>query len=162
MSDAEAKQLKTDSSDSLDKGFEALHALYDNKQQWVRHYESLLAQITPISTTASLGLAAYVSENAISSNSTFVILTVPFVLICFTIWFNKWCDDEIRRQFKQIVAAEKGMGFYDFVVDGQEVLPLRYLDSPIRTRPIVYAGYALQLVALGVLAFVVFDRVFQS
>ncbi|MEM8935759.1 MAG: hypothetical protein AAGC77_05070 [Pseudomonadota bacterium] len=162
MTKSDEIHLSTEKSDALDKGFEALHALYDNKQQWVRHYETLLAQVTPISTTASLALAAFVAENNVSSNSAYVILSVPFVLICFTIWFNKWCDEEIRRQFQQIVAAEKGMGFYEFVIDGQELLPQRYLNSPVRTRPIIYAGYALQAVALGVLGFVVFEQVLGS
>ena len=152
------RDISIDVSQDPDKAFKALHALYDNKQQWVRHYERLLAQVTPLSTTASLGIAAFVAENNVSSTSSYVILAVPFVLICFTLWFNKWCDDEIRRQFQQIVAAEKGMGFYEFVIDGQSLLPKRYLDSPAKTRPIIYAGYILQMVAVGVLLFVAFDQ----
>ncbi len=148
--------VNTQIAEAPDKGFAALHALYQNKQQWIRHYETLLAQITPISTTASIGIAAFISEADLSDNGAKILLMVPLMLVGFTIWFNAWCDGEIRRQFEQVVAAEKGMGFYDFIVDGQPVLPKRYFKSAVRTRPIILAGYALQVVALGVLGFLAF------
>ena len=58
------------------------------------------------------------------------------------------CDKEIRRQFDQIVIAEKGMGFYDYKVDGKAVLPKSYENSPQKTRPIILSGYVLQAVSL--------------
>lgn len=134
--------------------FNALQALYNNKQQWVRHYESLLAQITPLSTTVSLGIIAYVARSGSISASAKLALIIPGTLILFTLWFNWWCDQEIKRQFAQIVLAEKGLGFYNRWVDGERVLPKFYEDSPIKTRPIIFAGYVLQLVSITVLLFV--------
>ena len=133
--------------------FEALHALYHNKQEWVRHYETMLSQVTPISTTATLGIAAYMAEAGTHGPISLVLLAVPLLLIGFTLWFNRWCDREIRRQFDQIVLAEKGMGFYNYKVEGNDVLPQRYLKSPVKTRPIIYAGYIMQLVGLCVVLF---------
>jgi hypothetical protein len=138
--------------------FEALQALYDNKQQWVRHYETLLAQLTPISTTASLAISAYIAEN--SDNIVYAkwTLTIPLVISLFALWFNWWCDAEIKRQFDQIVSAEIGMGFYEILVEDKHVLPPEYKDSPIRTRPIVWAGYVSQsisLIAITIVALVI-------
>ena len=130
-----------------DHRFEALHALYENKQQWVRHYETMLGQINPISTTLSLGIAAFLAENAVDTKFDYAFLIVPAVLIIFTLWFNWWCDQEIRRQFDQIVIAESGMGFYEFRVDGAAVLPSEYKNSPKKTRPIILSGYVLQAVS---------------
>lgn len=156
------KQPKpTDSSDLLKRAlempeheFQALLGLYNNKQQWVRHYETLLTQITPLSTTASLGIAAYVAQVNVQNHYALIGLIVPLTLIAFTIWYTRWCDMEIRRQFDQIISAEKGMGFYEYWVDGKQVLPNPYQESADRPRPIVYAGYILQIVSLGVLIYV--------
>ena len=140
--------MSTAGEKSIDQRFEALHALYENKQQWVRHYETMLGQINPISTTISLGMAAFLVENNMSNRFELAFIIIPLVLICFTIWFNWWCDKEIRRQFDQIVIAEKGMGFYDYKVDGKAVLPKSYENSPQKTRPIILSGYVLQAVSL--------------
>lgn len=134
-----------ETTDSLK--MEALHALYDNKQQWVRHYETMLGQINPISTTISLGIIAFFAENPFNSNFEYAFLCVPFILILFTVWFNWWCDREIRRQFDQIVIAEIGMGFYDYCVEDKPVLPNDYKESPHKTRPIILSGYVLQFVS---------------
>ncbi|MEM7728364.1 MAG: hypothetical protein AAF311_03730, partial [Pseudomonadota bacterium] len=131
-----------------DKRFEALHALYDNKQQWVRHYETLLGHINPVSTTVSIAIAAYIAENFESRILSYFGLAIPSILIAFTLWFNWWCDREIRRQFEQIVFAEIGMGFFDIQVNGSPVLPSSYRNSPNTTRPIIKAGYALQIAAV--------------
>ena len=128
--------------------FQALHALYDNKQQWVRHYETLLAHLTPLSTTASLVISAYIADNADTLAYAKWSLLVPLVLSLFALWFTWWCSAEIKRQFKQIVTAEIGMCFYDIEVDGEPVLPSVYKESPIKTRPIVVAGYLSQAVSL--------------
>ena len=152
---------RTPQSDISEREFEALHALYDNKQQWVRHYETMLCQVTPISTTATLGIAAYMAQIGASGSISLVLLAVPLVLIGFTLWFNRWCDLEIRRQFNQIVLAEKGMGFYNYRIDGEDVLPARYLKSPVRTRPIIYAGYIMQLAGLGVVLFLAASQSFK-
>ena len=128
--------------------FEALHALYDNKQQWVRHYETLLAQLTPLSTTASLAISAYIADKADTLAYAKWTLLVPLVLSLFALWFTWWCSAEIKRQFKQIITAEIGMGFYDIEVDGEPVLPAIYKNSSISTRPIVIAGYMSQAVSL--------------
>lgn len=135
--------------------FEALHALYDNKQQWVRHYETLLAQLTPLSTTASLVFSAYIADNATQLTYAKWTLIVPLVLSLFALWFTWWCDAEIKRQFSQIVTAEIGMGFYEIEVEGKSVLPAMYKDSPVTTRPIVIAGYLSQAVSLGAIAAVI-------
>ena len=127
--------------------FEALHALYDNKQQWVRHYETLLAQLTPLSTTASLAICAYLLENADRLEYAPWFAALPAVITLFALWFNGWCDAEIKRQFDQIVLAEVGMCFYDIVVDGKPVLPEEYRLSPVRTRPIIWAGYVSQAIS---------------
>ena len=141
--------------------FQSLHALYENKQQWVRHYETMLGQINPISTTLSLGIAAFLAENHIGNNIENIFLLVPAVLILFTTWFNWWCDKEIRRQFDQIVIAEKGMGFYNYQVEGKAVLPKEYENSPHKTRPIILAGYVLQLISFCVLVGVIFTGISQ-
>ncbi|GEM_PF-2373285 len=134
--------------------FEALHALYDNKQQWVRHYETLLAQLTPLSTTASLALCAYLAENRSQIDMARLYLLLPLALTGFALWFTWWCDAEVKRQFRQIVTAETGMGFYDIEVEGEPVLPAMYKDSPVTTRPIVWAGYASQAISLLVIVIV--------
>lgn len=132
--------------------FEALHALYDNKQQWVRHYETLLAQLTPLSTTASLAFSAYVAGNHDKLVYAKWVLMVPLVLTVFALWFTWWCDAEIKRQFSQIISAEIGMGFYEIAVDGKQVLPQMYKSSSVTTRPIVIAGYLSQAVSLVAIA----------
>lgn len=135
--------------------FEALHALYDNKQQWVRHYETLLAQLTPLSTTASLAISAYIADNAAGLTYAKWTLAIPLLLSLFALWFTWWCDAEIKRQFSQIVSAEIGMCFYEIEVEGNPVLPPEYKHSPIKTRPIVIAGYLSQAVSLAAIAAVV-------
>lgn len=126
--------------------FEALHALYDNKQQWVRHYETLLAQLTPLSSTGALAICAYLLENFERLDHAAWFVAIPAGMTLFSLWFTWWCDSEIKRQFDQIVTAESGMGFYEIVVEGKPVLPAEYKASPARTRPIVWAGYAAQAV----------------
>ncbi|MDO9452535.1 MAG: hypothetical protein Q7J29_06705 [Stagnimonas sp.] len=135
-----------------DKNFEAMKALYDNKQQWVRHYEMLLGQINPISTTASLTLATFITEKGGPNNPQLFFVLVPIILIGFTFWFNWWCDKEIRSLFQQLILVEKGLGFFDLRVDGQEVLPSAYITSAIKTRPIIMSGYVLQGASLLFLA----------
>ncbi len=135
--------------------FEALHALYDNKQQWVRHYETLLAQLTPLSTTASLAISAYIADNATVLTYAKWTLAIPLLLSLFALWFTWWCDAEIKRQFSQIVSAEIGMCFYEIEVEGNPVLPAEYKHSPIKTRPIVIAGYLSQADSLAAIAAVV-------
>lgn len=135
--------------------FEALHALYDNKQQWVRHYETLLAQLTPLSATASLAISAYIADNVADLTYAKWSLVVPLVLTLFALWFSWWCDQEIKRQFSQIVAAEIGMCFYEIEVEGQPVLPQMYKNSPIKTRPIVIASYLAQAISLAAIAAVI-------
>jgi hypothetical protein len=131
--------------------FEALHALYDNKQQWVRHYEILLAQLIPIGTTASIVFSAYLAEKYKDITLAKQLLLIPAAIILFTSWFLAWCDAEIKAQFEQIVSAEIGMGFYDIVVRDREVLPDDYQNSPRRMRPIIIAGWASQIVSVAVL-----------
>jgi len=124
--------------------FEALRALYDNKQQWVRHYEALLAQIIPLSTTASLSICAYLIQNPHSVRYPLGLIALPVTLTVFAAWFIWWCDAEIKRQFDQIVIAEIGMCFYEIRVEGREVLPSFYRNSPNKMRPMVIAGYVAQ------------------
>lgn len=134
--------------------FEALQTLYNNKQHWVRHYETLLVHLTPLSTTASLVVSAYIAENSGDIAYAKWTLAIPLVLSLFALWFNWWCDAEIKRQFDQIVSAEVGMGFYEVLVEGKHVLPRKYKDSPAVTRPIVWAGYISQTVSLLAIAVV--------
>ncbi len=139
-----------DPNGGITAGFEALHALYSNKQQWVRHYETLLSQLIPISTAASLGILAYIAENRLEIELAKAFMLVPVLIISFTVWFTGWCDTEIKRQFDQIVSAEVGMGFYKITVNRgsvHHVLPKEYMDSPVTTRPIVKAGYVSQIVS---------------
>ena len=137
--------------------YEALYALYLNKQQWMRHYEALVAQITPVSATASIGLCAYIAENHATIRYPELILMIPAVTIGFASWFTWWSDCEIRNGFSQIASTETGMGFYDLEVDGEFVLPIRYKQGARHMRPIVAAGYLAQvvsgLVLLAVVAF---------
>jgi hypothetical protein len=134
--------------------FEALQALYVNKQQWMRHYEALVAQITPVSTTASIGICAYLADSQASIRFPHLTLLIPAVIVGFSLWFTWWSDSEIRRGFSQIVSVEIGMGFYDIEVEGEFVLPDRYRTASRRMRPIIAAGYVAQavsgLVLLGV------------
>lgn len=135
---------------------ENLKLLYDNKQQWVRHYETLLAQITPLSTTFGLALVAYIAEGKASGSLGRILMLVPLVISIFNVWFNWWCDSEIKRQFHQIIIAERGMGFYEITVDGEKVLPDIYKNSSATTRPIVIAGFCLQAVTFILIAIVFF------
>lgn len=146
--------MKTDatsnqgSTESAAMRFEALHALYQNKQDWIRHYETLLAQLTPLSATTSLAFSAYIADKSSQLLYAKWTLIIPLVISMFSLWFTWWCDSEIRRQFRQIVTSEIGMGFYDIKVENEYVLPGEYKESPVTTRPIVVAGYLAQLISL--------------
>ena len=93
----------------------------------------------------------YAPEDALSLWSTY---RLPLGLTVFALWFTWWCDAEVKRQFGQIVTAEIGMGFYDIDVEGEPVLPAMYKNSPVVTRPIVWAGYVAQTVSLLVIGIV--------
>lgn len=149
---------KTFSTSQLEhpSAMDALRVLYDNKQQWVRHYETSLARIPPLSTTGALSIAAYVLNSDPGTGLGASILSIAVIMTAFTLWFVWWCDQEIARQFDQIVSAETGMNFFDYWIDGNPVLPGIYEESGVRKRPIVVAGYALQVLSLIVLTSVAF------
>lgn len=152
--DMTAEISKNPSASAGDR-FEALHALYENKQQWVRHYETLLAQLTPLSATTSLAFSAYIADKSGQLTYAKWTLIIPLALSLFALWFTWWCDSEIKRQFRQIVSAETGMGFYQIIVDDKPVLPIEYKDSPVKTRPIIFASYFSQAISLTAVAAVV-------
>ena len=106
-------------------------------------------QITPLSTTASIAIAAFGSEktsgpDTLTDLSELLFVAGPILIIAFNTWFLLWCHREISEQFRQIVLAETGMGFYSYKVGGRAVLPERYRESPVRMRPTVRVGLMLQ------------------
>ena len=104
--------------------------------------------------TETAAICAYLAENRATIDHAQFYLALPLGLTVFALWFTWWCDAEVKRQFGQIVTAEIGMGFYDIDVEGEPVLPAMYKNSPVVTRPIVWAGYVAQTVSLLVIGIV--------
>jgi len=136
--------MSADSGEATNNKFHAYQLLYDNKQQWIRHYETLLAQITPLSTTGALGIIAYVADKDMDR----LFLAAPAMIIGFNIWFICWCNRELRSSFMQLVQTEEVLGLYKLNESGKKpVLPEAYQKSGETIRPIIWAGFTLQFVS---------------
>lgn len=139
--------LTADSENALSaQQFSSLQLLFENKQNWVRHYETLLAQFNPLSTTVSLAVLAFIAQSGRENNTVFVAL--PICLSAFSIWFNVWCHIEIKNLFQQIVRIETALGFYDLSFSGQPLMDPKYKLSGAIMRPTIVSGIWIQVAAL--------------
>jgi hypothetical protein len=135
-----------------DRYVEILLKLYENKQAWVRHYETMLAGVNTLGITVVIGVLAFVAESGGANGWWY--FAIPLLLAVIGLYMNMWCSREIRNLFRQIVFIEEGFQLYDVKGADTFLLDPAYRNSPMSERTIIIFGlaaYAITIIASVVL-----------
>ncbi len=152
MSGFQIKIAGRDLAIADDRYVEILLKLYENKQAWVRHYETMLAGVNTLGITVVIGVLAFVADDG--SDAGWWYFGIPVVLGMIGLYLNAWCSREIRNLFRQIVFIEEGFHLYDVKGENTFLLDPAYRNSPNSERTIIVFGlaaYAITIVASLVL-----------
>ena len=131
---------------SDDHYIDILLKLYENKQAWVRHYETMLAGVNTLGITVVVGVLAFVAESGASDG--WFYFAIPLLLAGIGLYMNLWCSSEIRNLFRQIVFIEEGLQLYDVKGGASFLMDPAYRNSPVSERTVIVFGLAAYTITI--------------
>jgi len=140
----------------------ALTIVYENTQNWIRHYDGVLAGINFFVASIVLGYAGlklqiFGKDAAVRpieiAKMELIEALFPFALIFLACGFTIIIDRECRRAFHRIIRIEKALGFYKpmAVLDGISLLEAYLQKSGDKSFFMFKFAYGLHLVLLAIL-----------
>jgi len=137
---------------------DALRAAYDNSQNWLRHYDTVLFTLTFFVVSVGIGYAAIkLQKSAVVidkigfSAGEGVEILFPVLLTMLSLCVTRYMDLEVRTAWKRVVRLEQAMGFYEVrpSLNGS-ILDAAYKDSGGKPTSFFVLSYGAQTLSLAV------------